>query len=175
MYSQEAEFSGTYWNAIHFYYLEIITKIFDTQWTFNENVKYNYPNGNFNIDHVDWPTPRFRNGEKETERKTTWNFAEVFFDCFFSHIRRWRGYNLSNNIIECHLKNYLLYDILWFALDFIQVSQTLFLVSNRKKSFGFSPFLFASNSTQNIDLYFYEHLRLFRIKIVVKNSIKWNG
>ena len=133
LYSQEAEFSGTYWNAIHFYYLEIITKIFDIQWTFNENVKYNYPNGNFNIDHVDWPTPRFRNGEKETERKTTWNFAEVFFDCFFSHVRRWRRYNLSNNIIECHLKNYLLYDILWFALDFIQVSQTLFLVSNRKK------------------------------------------
>ena len=92
---------------------------------------------NLNIENVDWLTLRFRNGEKETERKTTWNFAEVFFDCFFSHIRRWRGYNLSNNIIECHLKNYLLNDILWFALDFIQVSQSFLLVSNRKKKFRF--------------------------------------
>ena len=98
-----------------------------------KNVLYDDLCSNLNIENLDWLTLRFRNGEKETERKTTWNFAEVFFDCFFSHIRRWRGYNLSNNIIECHLKNYLLYDILWFALDFIQVSQTLFLVSNRKK------------------------------------------
>ena len=98
-----------------------------------KNVLYDDLCSNLNIENVDWLTLRFRNGEKETERKTTWNFAEVFFDCFFSHIRRWRGYNLSNNIIECHLKNYLLYDILWFALDFIQVSQTFLLVSNRKK------------------------------------------
>ena len=132
-----------------------------------KNVLYDDLCSNLNIENVDWPTLRFRNGEKETERKTTWNFAEVFFDCFFSHIRRWRGYNLSNNIIECHLKNYLLNDILWFALDFIQVSQTFLLVSNRKKSFGFSPFLFASNSTQNIDLCFYEHLRFFRGKIII--------
>ena len=102
-----------------------------------KNVLYDDLCSNLNIENVDWLTLRFRNGEKETERKTTWNFAEVFFDCFFSHIRRWRGYNLSNNIIECHLKNYLLNDILWFALDFIQVSQSFLLVSNRKKKFRF--------------------------------------